>query len=141
LRFWDSSALIPLLVVEPHTETVRRLTTEDPTIVVWWGTRVECMHAICRCRREDRIDDQGEHRARNVLEALAERWLEMQPTSALRSEAEQCLAAHLLKAADALQLAAAVRWSGQQPQGRDFVCLDGQLRTAARTEGFQVLPV
>jgi hypothetical protein len=47
----------------------------------------------------------------------------MQPKSALRSEAEQCLAAHLLKAADALQLAAAVRWSGQQPQGRDFVCL------------------
>jgi uncharacterized protein with PIN domain len=115
LRFWDSSALIPLLVVEPHTETVRRLTTEDPTIVVWWGTRVECMHAICRCRREDRIDDQGEHRARNVLEALAERWLEMQPTSALRSEAEQCFTdpeyatlRHRLEAAHAATEAALV---------------------------------
>ena len=99
------------------------------------------MHAICRLGREGTLDAEGEHQARNRLEALAERWLEMQPTSALRSEAEHCLAAHLLKAADALQLAAAVRWSGQQPQGRDFVCLDGQLRTAARTEGFQVLPV
>lgn len=99
------------------------------------------MHAICRLRREGTLDAQGEHQARNRLEALAERWLEMQPTSALRSEAEQCLAAHPLKAADALHLAAAVRWSGQQPQGRAFVCLNGQLSTAARTEGFQVLPV
>jgi hypothetical protein len=50
------------------------------------------------------------------------------------------LAAHPLRAADALQLAAALVWTGEAAAGEAFVCLDERLRDAARREGFEVLP-
>jgi hypothetical protein len=45
-----------------------------------------------------------------------------------------------MKAADALQLAAALRWAAEQPDGHEFVSLDETLRRAAKVEGFTVLP-
>jgi len=50
------------------------------------------------------------------------------------------VAAHPVRAGDALQLAAALAWSDEPPQGSGFVCLDDRLRTAAQAEGFAVLP-
>jgi predicted nucleic acid-binding protein len=64
----------------------------------------------------------------------------MQPTERVRVLAERLMSAHPLKAADALQLAAAFRWAAEQPGGYEFVSLDGTLRTAAAVEGFTVLP-
>lgn len=113
-------------------------------MVVWWATRAECIHAICRRRIEGSFSAQDEQRARDRLDALAERWLEIQPTRALRNLAEQRLCMYPLRTADALQLATALMWSGQRPQARGFVCLDDRgnrgLRTPARMEGFQILP-
>jgi len=45
-----------------------------------------------------------------------------------------------LRVADALQLAAALVSSEVTPRGDGFVTLDDRLRTAARAEGFAVLP-
>ncbi|TCJ16468.1 hypothetical protein E0L93_10140 [Rubrobacter taiwanensis] len=59
----------------------------------------------------------------------------MQPTNRLRSLAERLLAVHPLCAADALQLAAALRWCENNPAGREFVCLDDRLREAATKGG------
>jgi predicted nucleic acid-binding protein len=47
---------------------------------------------------------------------------------------------HPLKAADALQLAAAYRWAAERPDGHEFVSLDGALSRAAEAEGFSVVP-
>jgi len=54
--------------------------------------------------------------------------------------AERLLEIHPLNAADALQLAFALAWCQERPQGRAFICLDGKLREAARREGFRLLP-
>jgi hypothetical protein len=62
------------------------------------------------------------------------------PTAALRERAIRLLAAHPLRAGDALQLAAALAWCDDTPAGETFVCLDGRLRDAARAEGFDLLP-
>ena len=64
----------------------------------------------------------------------------IQPTDHVRERAEQLIAVYPLRAADALQLAAALTWCENQPWNERFVCLDKRLRDAARKEGFSVLP-
>jgi hypothetical protein len=56
----------------------------------------------------------------------------IQPADDVRETAKGLLLAHTLRAADALQLAAALIAAGGQPDDRGFVCLDQRLRAAAR---------
>ncbi len=51
MRYWDASAIVPLLVQEPRTSAVRAALAEDAGIVTWWGTRIECTSAIARPQR------------------------------------------------------------------------------------------
>lgn len=140
MRFWDTSAVVPLLVNEPSSPDLGALLAEDGVLIVWWATRVECVSALVRRTREGDIDAGGEERARLALKSLAEAWSEMLPTSKLRASAERLLTVHPLRAADALQLAAALRWCEGEPGGRAFVSMDGRLREAARREGFSLAP-
>ena len=140
MRFWDTSAIMPLIVGEHRSEVLRRLLEQDTGMVVWWATRVECISAISRRAREGTIDSEGEASARELLNDLSETWTEVQSTAQLRTLAEQALLAHPLRAADALQLASALIWCETRPQGRPFVCLDKRLRNAASRSGFTLLP-
>jgi predicted nucleic acid-binding protein len=140
MRFWDTSAIMPLVSREPLSEEMRQLLEEDAGMVVWWATRVECVSAISRRAREGSLGAKGEASARGLLDDLSESWTEARPTARLRALAEQALTAHPLRAADALQLASALIWCGSQPRGRAFVCLDERLRTAATRQGFDVMP-
>ncbi len=140
MRFWDTSAIMPLVSREPLSDEMRRLLEEDAGMVVWWATRVECVSAISRRAREGSLGPEGEASARGLLGDLSESWTEAQPTARLRALAEQALISHPLRAADALQLASALIWCGGQPRGRPFVCLDERLRAAASRSGFVLLP-
>ncbi len=140
MKFWDTSALVPLCVSEPASALARRLASADPALVVWWTTRTECISALARRRREDALAPADEQRARRALDALSQEWSEVLPSSAVRQRAERLLAVHPLRAADAFQLAAALLWSRGQTGLHALVCLDERLRDAARREGFQVLP-
>lgn len=140
MRFWDTSAIMPLISREPLSDDARKFLEEGEGIVVWWATRVECVSAISRRAREGSLDPEGEAAARGLLSDLSGSWTEVQPSSLLRAVAEQTLAAHPLRAADALQLASALIWCGSEPRGRPFVCLDERLRAAASRSGFTLLP-
>lgn len=140
MRFWDTSAIMPLVVREPRSDALRRLLERDAGIVAWWATSVECVSAISRRSREEASAPEGEASVRELLEDLSKSWTEVQPTARLRALAEQALAVHPLRAADALQLAAALIWCGEQPRGRSFVCLDERLRNAASRSGFVLFP-
>lgn len=140
MRFWDTSAVVPLLVEEPTSHDMSILLEEDGDMVVWWATRIEAVSALVRRFREGIIGAGEEGRARLLLGTLSDSWSEMLPTARLRAVAERSLAVHALRTADALQLAAALRWGGDEPEGREFVCLDTRLREAARKEGFHLLP-
>ena len=140
MRFWDANAVVPLTVNETRSGDMRRLLMEDGDQITWWGTRTECVSALARKTREGDIVPIGQARARVVLFYLSESWDEVLLSDHLRAVAEGFLDAHPLKAADALQLAAAHTWCAGQTQGREFVCLDRQLRSAAEAEGFTVLP-
>ena len=135
MRFWDSSALVPLCLTQPASEQVRRWYDSDPELVVWWGSPVECASAVARLHRERVIDVDGAGAARVVLDRLAESWYEVEPGTSVREQALRLLRLHPLRSADALQLAAALEWAGIPPQG-PFVTLDDRLAEAARREGF-----
>lgn len=140
MRFWDSSAIIPLCVTESSSDYLRRILESDEDMAVWWTTRVECASALSRRRREGMLSIDAEIQSRAVLRALCRTWSEIQPTELVRQRAERLLMVHPLRAADAFQLAAALLWGGEDPVGLDMVCLDENLRQAALREGFNVIP-
>lgn len=140
MRFWDTSSVVPLCLVEPETPRVRALIDRDPALVVWWGTRTECVSALARRAREKRLGMAQVERARAALASLAAEWTEVLPGETVRDRAERLLTVHDLRAADACQLAAALLWARGQTATRDFVAFDERLREAARREGFRLLP-
>jgi hypothetical protein len=140
MKFWDASAILPLCLSEPRSSLIRRILEEDRGIVAWWGTPVECFSAFARLRREKVLDSEGEDRARAFVGDLAAVWAEIQPGTLVREGAGRVLRLHPLRAADSLQLAAALVWAKGRAEMLEFVCLDHRLRDAARLEGFRILP-
>jgi predicted nucleic acid-binding protein len=140
MKFWDSSAIIPLCLREKTSEAMKDLMKDDEDIVIWWTTRIECLSALSGRQREGVLPSGDAAKARTVLCALAATWSEVQPTETVRLRAERLLSIHPLRAADALQLASALIWAQETPRGLDFVCLDQNLREGALKEGFSVLP-
>jgi len=104
-----------------------------------WTTRTECISALVRQSREGSLTSAGERQAREVLDTLANVWIEIQPTGSLRATAKRALAVHSLRAADAFQLAAALQWCRGQTAGMSLVCFDDRLRTACRSSSGQLI--
>lgn len=73
------------------------------------------------------------------LGLLAASWVEIEPVEQVRRRAIRLLRLHPLRAADALQLAAALTAADEDPQRLDVVSSDDHLSAAARREGFKVL--
>lgn len=138
MRFWDSSAVVPLLLEGPESPALRTLAQADPVFVVWWSTPVECASAIARLVREGVLAPEGEDQALELLAILGNTWSEVLPAPTLRATALRLLRVHPLRAADALQLAAALVWMGGAPNGAELVTRDTRLAHAARKEGFAV---
>lgn len=138
MRFWDSSAIIPLTVTEASTDAIRGIAEQDPVMCVWWGTEVECVSALARLEREGALTEGATAVALERLDLLAEGWNEIQPVAAVRGTARRLLRVHTLRAADSLQLAAAIVAAEGQPASLGIVILDERLASAARREGFIV---
>lgn len=140
MRFWDTSALVTLFVRQPQTSLAQAALSEDPETVLWWGSVVEYESALQRLVREAVLDVEEIATARESFSLLREGAVEVEPSEELRSRAVRLLADHPLRAADALQLAAALTWVGDRASGEGLVSFDDRLREAATGEGFKVLP-
>lgn len=141
MKFWDSSALVPLLVAEASSERLTALMREDPAAAVWWTTPVECASAIARLEREGGMPRDDVARSAKRLATAVQEWTEVPPTDRVRDQAMRLLRLHSLRAADALQLAAALVLAEHDPRTLPFVTLDDHLAAAAEREGFEVLGV
>jgi uncharacterized protein len=139
LRFWDSSALVPLVVEEEHSKRCRQLLRSDPRFVVWHLTRTELVSALWRVHRDGHLDRKDVGLAERRLDMLTRKWAEIDAVLPVREQAERLLGVHPLRAADSLQLAAALVAVDHRPRGRPFVCLDERLSFAADAEGFDVV--
>jgi uncharacterized protein len=135
--FWDSSAMVPLCVGQ-GTNAFAKAALQNSSITVWWGTSVEMTNAFARLLRSGEITQRSFRMALARLTELRRMWIEVQPTASVRDLAEALVQRHPLRAADAMQLAAALICSKRQPRGRAFVCFDGRLAEAAANEGFSV---
>jgi uncharacterized protein len=139
VRFWDTSALVPLVVEEKSSSACRRLYREKADVVVWALTRTEMASAVWRRARAGDLPRGQVPRALSRIAALSSRWNEIMDLDLVRDRAERLLGQHALRAADALQLAAALVLTRERPRGRDLVTVDGELARAATSEGFRVL--
>ena len=139
MRFWDSSAVVHLLVDQPRTPAVVAMLRQDQDAVVWWGTDTECASAIARLERQGDLGPEAADEAYGRLAQLRGGWGEIHPVDELRETARRLLRVHDLRAGDALQLAAAWLAAERHPSTLEFVCLDQKLARAATLEGFIVL--
>lgn len=138
MRFWDSSAVVPLLVEEESSSRLLELYAEE-ALLVWWATAVECASALARLERSGALSPADTSAAFGRLDSLEEAWLIVEPTPRLARSARRLLRTHDLRAGDSLQLAAALAAAEGEPSSLPFVCLDDRLRLAADREGLEVL--
>jgi uncharacterized protein len=139
VKFWDASAIVPLLVAEPTTRRLQGLAARDPDMLVWWGSAVECGSALARLERAAALDVKGIALASHRLTQLANGWHEIEPSEIVRESAIRFLRVHPLRGADALQLAAAFIAAEHRPASLQVVTLDERLADAARKEGFALV--
>ena len=138
MKFWDASALIPLIVREPSSALVRQWLRDDPDVVLWILTRLELVSAIERRAREGQLDAKQRTMALARAERIAKDAHEISDVSAVRSRAIPILGRHPLRAADAAQLAAALVVADPDPSSLTMLVLDRRLAHAAEREGLKV---
>jgi uncharacterized protein len=136
MKFWDASAILPLLMTEATTKTLQALAAKDPAMLVWWATEAECASAITRLERDGALEGSAVAQAFDRLRRLAGGWHEVDPSDAVRETAVRFLRVHPLRAAHSLQLAAAFMAAERRPSSLEVVTLDDRLAAAARKEGF-----
>lgn len=140
MRFWDSSALVPLLVRQSLSAEADRWFGDDPAIAIWTLTPIEIASAVQRLVREGAVSEawaeEADHRTGELIHACHV----VVDVDAVKQRAARLLRLHVLTAADALQLGAALEWAVGHPEGRVMHTFDAKLATAARREGFTALP-
>ena len=139
MKFWDASAIVPLLVAETMTERLQALAQRDPDMLAWWGSAVECASALARLERDAALGSRSTELAFQRLRLIAGAWHEVEPSELVRENAVRFLRVHSLRAADALQLAAAFVAAERRPTSLQVVTLDERLADAMRKEGFVLI--
>ena len=140
MKFWDSSALVPLLVKERETRYCLKTLSEDQEMLVWCLSKVEVISALCRRLKEKAFGEEEFQKAKRHLNDIMERAYEVQAIEKVRARALRLLEVHPLRVADACQLAAALVATQEDPHRLAMLCFDQNLRNAALKEGFIVNP-
>ena len=136
--FWDASALVPLCVHE-NTSRQAQLQLRRSLPVVWWASSIEVHSAVARLYRQGKLRDVEKNGALARLDVLSRAWREVLPSDSLRELARQLLDTYELRAADGLQLAAALTWCQHRPARRTFLSADQRLSKCATAVGFAVI--
>ncbi len=140
MRFWDSSALVALQVEQAMTARVRELYAADSVVIAWVLSDVEVQSALRRLERDGAITARALRDLVRHYDALWDGVHVIDAVGAVRTRAKRLLGVHPLRAADAVQLAAALIAAYDDPQALEFACLDARLAGAAEREGFAVVP-
>jgi len=136
--FWDTSALVPLCILQEATPAARREHRRYSAKIVWWGTQVEIRSALARLVRDGEIDRAGRSTAEKKWLAFSQRIREVPPTKHVLDVASDLPDQFGVRALDAFQLAAALVWCKERPRNRPFVSADTRLSEAASNAGFDV---
>lgn len=142
MRFWDTSALVPLIVEEERSDECRAVMLRDRAVVVWAFTELEAFARIYRdSKQHGKLSDAEAKEAERRLALAARTWRRVGEIDAVVARFKVISRGHGLKAADCLQLAAALEWAKGYPKGKGFVAADGPLVEAADRDGFAVTAI
>ena len=136
--FWDASALVPLCVHE-NSSREAQLELRQSLQVVWWASSIEVHSAVARLHRQGKLRDVEKNGALARLDVLSRAWREILPSDSLHDLARQLLDTYKLRAADSLQLAAALTWCQHRPSRRACLSADQRLSKCATAAGFSVI--
>ena len=139
MNFWDSSCVLPLITCEESSDEALSALKADSVMILWWATPIECVSALSRKEREGVITERDVNESIKKLKIIEANNILVEPSSHLRRLSERLLRLHDLRAADALQLAAANIIIEQGMQTVKFISNDKRLLVAASKEGFDVL--
>lgn len=139
MRYWDASALVPLIVSEPNTALAHSWLEEHSVILTWAWSRVEIVSAVERRTRDGDLSRQQRRDILRRLDTFSTTWNEVSEMPAVRSLANLVLARNSLRAADAAQLGAALHVQQQLDASLPFVSLDRRLAEAAELEGLPII--
>ena len=141
MRFWDSSALVPLVAREASTTWARQLVKKDSAIIVWTLSHVEVQSAVSRKHRDSSLSVSDYKDAKGRARKIFAESTHVVAVDLVRDRALRLLDLHNLRSADTLQLAAALVVSRERPEILPFVTLDERMALAAEREGFPVQSV
>jgi predicted nucleic acid-binding protein len=141
VKFWDASALVPLLIDERTSARIRSVMEADQDVLTWWGSEIECASVLARLERSQDLSSDDVAHAYRKLALFRSLWEEIEPTEVVREAAIRFLRVHPLRAADALQIAAAYVGADRRPPSLEVVTLDDRLAEAMRKEGFVVVDI
>jgi uncharacterized protein len=136
--FFDSSAIIPVLLQQASSTQARQLLRKYQKPVLAWTTPIEVQSALSRLSREGYLNDKGYRAAIDRFASIEDNKLEVLPTAKLRELAKEILQHYDLRAADAIQLASALLWCNEKPKDKPFISFDARLADAAAKAGFAV---
>ena len=139
MKFWDASAIVPLVASEKATGACRSVLAEDTDIVVWFLTPVEVISALTRRLREKSIKPIEFSRAKQQLAALEKAWSEVISVKRVRERARRLLEIHPLRAADSLQLGAALLTSEETLKASPLSLWIGGWAMPQKKKGFTLL--
>lgn len=140
MRFWDSSAIVPLLIREATSGDLRALLATDVHIAASFITSLEVGSALWRRDHNNELSSDEHAAADDAFEKLNQSWSEVADIFDAREVALEVITRHALRSGDAIQLASALIACGYDAASLPFVTLDNTLASAARAEGFIVLP-
>jgi len=139
MKFWDSSAIVPLVCAESASALCRSRLRRDPVMLVWALAATEVVSALARQRRERILPAAVFAAGKRRLDSLEKAWNEVAHYDAVRARARRLLETHPLRATDSLHLAAALVAVEERPTTLELVTFDARLAEAAEKEGFRVL--
>jgi len=140
LKYWDSSALVAFHVQQGSTAAMRDIYARDSDVLTWVLSDIEVRSSISRLGREGSLTQSSLSALVSHVEDFWESVVFVSMLEPVKSRAKRLLRTHAIRAADALQLGAALTAAYDDTRGQEFVCLDERLSAAALREGFTVLP-
>ena len=139
MMFWDTSALVPLILDEPTSLQMRAIFAGDPAILTSAFTTIEIASAVWRRRHARQLSLAAHQETDELFAGLSMTWTELAVSQDAIDSAIGAMSRHPLRAGDGLQLGTALL-AAPSPHQLCFVTLDKDLAAAARAEGFTVLP-
>jgi uncharacterized protein len=135
---WSFGIVLDEVLVE---RALQALAGQDPDMLVWWGSQLECVSALTRLERAVALDAKAVATSFERLKQLADSWHELKPGGIVRESAVRFLRVSFVGGSRCSTTCGCLRRSRARPPSLQFVTLDERLAGAARQEGFELVDI